>query len=167
MRGSTPTEIDLTEDGQEPLPLEQLRAEAQEKISRLFASVLPAVASGVTRLALSAESEAVRLKASQRILDEFSPTVKQQSVPTTTVQILNQIPMPEYRAVNGKPADSVRIAGARVTLPDAPPLRTINPALESAEKKRYDGPRFKREEPVPQGPEADSIPAKALPPKLV
>src|SRR5262245_61533449 len=125
---STQYEIDVrrAKDGPEPLSLEELRRSVQETISRRFAEAMPAVAEKLVQLALSAENEAVQLKASSRLLDEFSDNSRRlQHAPSTTVQILNNIPMPEVKVVNGKEADMVQIAGQPIALPPAPVVKVI------------------------------------------
>ena len=122
--------------------------EAEEAVSRArslilksFAEDLPAVVDGYKQLALTADDEEVRRKASERILDTFlpPPQAKLQQAPGTTIQILNALPIPEVKMVEGREAPHVEIGQVKYAL-TSPKKRTISPAEEPKKRERYLGP---------------------------
>lgn len=114
---------------------------AKSKILSGFAERLDEVISGYTSLALTAEDEDVRRKASERILDSFAPVQggKLQQAPGTTIQILNALPLPEVRMVDGKEATTVEVLDTKYAVQN-PTKRKIEPSPTPERRDKYLGP---------------------------
>lgn len=115
--------------------MDQLRTDAREALTRMFATVLPDVASGMVDLAKGAEKEDVRFRASKWILEEFADRgAKPQSLPGTNVTIVNAIPFERTAYIDKKPAQTVDVGNLTVALPK--PVRAIGPEPETHSTKR-------------------------------
>lgn len=130
--------LDLTRA--EPLAENVLEARmraAREQIAAGFADKLPLIVEGYIDLATNEDVEPdVRRKASDRILDTFLPTAgKLQHAQGTTIQILNALPLPEVRVIDGKEAPTATLGPAKFAL-TSPKKRTILPANEDTTQKR-------------------------------
>ncbi len=115
---------------------------AKEKILAGFEKSLDKVVEGYTELALYADDEDVRRKASERILDNFAPVQGRgqlQQAPGTTIQILNALPIPEVRMIDGKESPSVEIKDVKYAL-TSPKKRVILPDAAPERKEKYLGP---------------------------
>jgi hypothetical protein len=99
---------------------------AQKKIQKRFWNALDQVTEGIVNLALRAEKEDVRLRASNRILDEFSDRGRMLEKTKVQVQILNAIPMDRAAIVEGKEVPTVEWEGTQIALPKK--IREIHPA---------------------------------------
>lgn len=134
---------DLTKvDQPTPMEAEDRIKTAKEKILAGFAEKLDEVVSGYTELALYADDEDVRRKASERILDSFAPVQGRgqlQQAPGTTIQILNALPIPEVKMVDGKEAPMIEMGEVKYAL-TSPKKRTILPEPAPERKERYLGP---------------------------
>lgn len=106
-------------------PTEAELKSAATRIKKKFWKSLDDVTDQMVNLALRAEKEDVRLRASSRILDEFSDRGKIVATAPVSVQILNAIPMDRAPITEGKEAQSVEWEGAKIALPK--PLRQIRP----------------------------------------
>lgn len=106
-------------------PTEAELKSASERIKRKFWKSLDDVTNQMISLALGAEKEDVRLRASSRILDEFSDRGKIVATAPVSVQILNAIPMDRAPVIEGKEAESLEWQGAKIALPK--PLRQVKP----------------------------------------
>lgn len=124
-------------------PEEQF-AEARAKIMSAFSRSLPEVIESYVELATSDEIEPeTRRKAADRILDTFVPTVgKMQHAPGTTIQILNAMPIPEMKVIDGKETKLLEVGGSKYAIP--PPVkRVITPEPEQPTKRaQFLGPEF-------------------------
>lgn len=117
--------------------LELAFQDARARIMTGFASSLPNVVAGYVDLATNPEVDPdVRRKASDRILDTFVPTQgKMERVGNTTIQILNALPVPEVRAIDGRESTVVEIGEVKYALPVSQ-KRLIKPAPADAQKRR-------------------------------
>lgn len=100
--------------------IEQVFESARRKIGNVFAASAVEVAENYVELATNpAVDEDVRRKASDRILDTFLPTnvPKIGHIGGTTVQILNAIPIPEVRMIDGRPDQTLLVGGTPVAIP--------------------------------------------------
>jgi hypothetical protein len=110
--------IDLRSGSLEKKEMRQIREEMQESITRVFAGSLPDILKGMVDLALGAEKEDVRLRASSRILDEVSDNRRNLQAPAgATIQILNAIPFERTAYIGKSEAKVVEVGDAKVALP--------------------------------------------------
>lgn len=90
---------------------------AAGRIKKKFYRSLEQVTDQILDLALRAEKEDVRLRASSRILDELSDRGKPNLMQPVSVQILNAIPMDRAPVIEGKEGKSVEWEGAKIGVP--------------------------------------------------
>ena len=131
-------EVDLSTRQEPEETVQAMFESARKQIAAGFSDSLPRVIEGYIELATMADDDDVRRKASDRILDTFLPTnkpaVQLQHGGGTTIQILNAMPVPETRIIDGKQAPLVEIGGTKLSLP-APVKRKINAGAEDQNQK--------------------------------
>lgn len=108
--------------------IEALRVKCEEKIAEFFSQALPEVLDGYKELALHAEKEAVREKASRKILDTFKRVqVDRPQAPSVLIQ--NNTLVPEMSVINGRPVSTIEAGPVTVALTGIGEPRKPKPKL--------------------------------------
>ncbi len=95
--------------------LESLRLKSEQKITEFFSEALEEVLVGYKGLALNASKEAVREKASRKIIDTFKK-IPQMQAPQAQVFIQNNSLVPEMAVMNGRPVQTLEAGPVTVAL---------------------------------------------------
>jgi hypothetical protein len=104
---------------------EQLEQGVREAMSRMFARQMEKTVNGYQALAVEANSEEVRRKASEYIFSRFDAKTPANSTGSgIQVQILNQIPLPEVSRVSGQDTPTLTIRGQKI------PMGTVQTSIE-------------------------------------
>lgn len=120
--------------------MEEIRLKCETQITETFSKNLQQVLDGYAGLALNAEDEAVREKASRKIIDTFKrPTLPQPS--GTNIVIQNAL-VPEMAMMNGRPMTTIEAGPVKIATPlireDRRALRQIGPEpVEKTHKAQY------------------------------
>lgn len=143
--GKKAYEVDLTRREEPAESVEEVFENARKQIKLAFAGSLPEVIEGYVALATGSEDDDVRRKASERILDTFLPppnrSLQQAPGAGTTIQILNAMPIPETRVIDGKESKMVEVGGRPYALPPAT-KRIVNAGADVQKKKsQFLGPQ--------------------------
>lgn len=111
----------------------------QETIDKRLAVDLPGILDNYIDLAKNAEKEAVKERAGRFLIESAKKQERQvQRVPGTTVQILNNLGLPEYRATGGKAMQTIEVGGQKISL-DRPVTKRNLVLPESQETKGSKG----------------------------
>lgn len=95
--------------------IEELRLKCERRITEFFSGELEGVLNGYKELALHAEKESVREKASRKIIDTFKrPALPAPAVPSVLIQ--NNTLVPEMAVMNGKQVQVLETPHVRVAL---------------------------------------------------
>lgn len=145
-------------------PTEEDLKTAASRIKKKFYRSLDQVTDQILDLALRAEKEDVRLRASSRILDELSDRGKPNVMQPVSVQIVNAIPMDRAPVIDGKEGKSVEWDGAKIGVPKN--IRVISGSEQPAQPKLagWNGAKIERGQESVQGFSPD--PAQVVVPDL-
>lgn len=109
--------VDLSMTVAEPPTEEELKAACRATVTRIFADALPSVAQEMVRLATQAETETVRFRAANRVIEEFKAPQRGFQPGGTNVQIINAIPFERSAYEGKKELQTVQIDNLRMAIP--------------------------------------------------
>jgi hypothetical protein len=111
----------------------------QDQLTRTLAAAIPDAADSMIALSRTAEKEDVRFRASKWILEEFTESkTKPQSLPGTSIQIINAIPFERTAYDKGKALPTVTVGNLEVAVPRQ--IKSIGPADQVVSTKPLYGP---------------------------